>query len=259
MNDADLNKEINRIKNLKNNNFSESEILKIAKNNLRNREFKANPLFNTPEEQKNAEEKFKNYLQNNIIESENDIDVLRSLVYNEVYEQRLQKQINDATCPDPENPDKKLFFSDKLTNQLTSIQNQKLDLKTKLGIGLEQKNKNELTGLQILKKRFEAYINANKHEFTIASPSGEMLLLRRRVKDFDCIKHPFFAGRWLFNYPLFQMVKNKEITKQQAIKILQGAGADVNSKPAFCDNYCEDYIDYCLKHLKEITSFIENK
>jgi hypothetical protein len=257
MTQADLQKEINRIKNLKNNKFSESEITLQAKNNLRCREFKNNPLFTVPEEQKSAEEKFRNYLQNNIIESENDIDVLRSLIYNEVYEQRLQKQINEVTSPDPDNPDKKLFFSDKLTSQLTDIQDQKLSLKTKLGIGVEEKNKNELTGLQLLKKRFNQYINQNKNEFTIVAPDGTILLLRRRVKDFDAMEHPFFAGRWLFNYEILKDVKKKIITKEQAWRYLSCASQGGNYKPAFDEKYCTDYIEYCLEKWNEITNYFE--
>lgn len=253
--DSDLNKEIARLSNLKNNDFSEAQIKSKAINNLRVREFKANPLFTVPEEQKIAEEKFRNYLNNNEVESENDIDMLRSLVFNEVFEQRIQREINAATCPDPDFPDKKLFFSDKLTTQLKDIQNQKLSLKAKLGIGVKKKEEDELTGLQLLRKRFEEHINSNKNEFTIADPDGTLLLLRRRVKDFDAMKNPFYAGRFLFNYEIFKDVKDGKLSKKDAWRYLCAAGQGGKYKPAFSEIYCTDYIEWCLKNWATIAEF----
>lgn len=257
--ESDLNKEINRLKNLKNNDFSESEIKSKAITNLRVREFKSNPLFTIKEEQSSAEEKFRSYLINNEVESDNDIDILRSLVYNEVYEQRLQRQINEATCPDPDNPDKKLFFSDKLTSQLKDIQNQKLTLKTKLGIGVEKKGQDELSGLQLLRKRFEEHINNNRNEFTITAPDGTPLLLRRRVKDFDVMRNPFSAGRFLFNYEMFKDIKKGKLSKQDAWRYLCSAGQGGKYKPAFSEDYCVDYINWCLKHWAEIMEFFPHE
>ena len=58
--DAELNKEITRLKNLKGTeNQSDSEITERANINLKVRKFKSENMFSDEEEQKLAEEKFK--------------------------------------------------------------------------------------------------------------------------------------------------------------------------------------------------------
>lgn len=251
--DADLIREINRIKNLKGtSDLAESEIERKAKINLRVRDFKAKPLFENAEEQVLAEERYKLYLESNEIESISDLDTLKSLIFNEVFETRIQKQLNKLNEEDK-------FPSDKLTEQLTKVQNQKLDLKVKLGIDSETPTTDELTGLQTLKIRCEKYINENKEEFTCICPHGSMMLLRRRVKDFDTMEHPWFAGRWLFNYEMLKDVKSGKLSKEDCWRYLSNASDGGNYKPAFDKQYCTDYIDYCLNHWAEITAFLENK
>lgn len=234
--DRDLNKEIKRISNLGYMKDKGPEFLeKQARINLQIREFKSNPIFSEEKDQSIAEEKFKYYLNNFEIESLADIDTLKSLIFNEVLEYKIQQSINA-------NFEKNFDPSDKLTKQLTDIQNQKLSLKVKLGIDLKEAKENELNKLEVLKKRFEKHINENRHEFTIACPCGKLMLLRRRVKDFECFNHPWFSGRWYFNYEIMKDVKNKKISKEQAAK------------------YCKtsiDYIDYCLDHWSEIIQHLE--
>lgn len=84
---------------------------------------------------------------------------------------------------------------------------------------------------------------------------GKMLLLRRRVKNFDNIQHPWFAGRWFFNYQIILDVKEGKISKTQAWRYLCSASKGDTEKPAFSKEYCLDYIDYCLENWDEI---IEN-
>lgn len=251
--DADINKEITRLRNLKTSaDKSEDEIARQAFVNVKVRDFKASPLFTNDAEQKLAEDRFKEYLNGNELESMSELDTLRSLVYLEVFESRIQKQLNKMA-------DDKKAPNDRITKQLTDIQNQKLSLKVKLGIDRKEDKIDELTGLETLKKRFKDYINANRNEFTITCPHGEILLLRRRVKDFDTMKHPWFAGRWLFNYEILKDVKDGVITKEQAWRYLSCASQGEDYKTAFDKKYCTDYIDYCLDNWSEITEFFDVK
>ena len=262
--DINLNSEIKRLKNLKNyKDYDDATIEKVAKNNLKVKEFKLNPLFAYPgkdetiaklvqADQEAAEIKFKSYIDSYDIESNNDIDTLRSLVFNEVLETKIQREIGEQ-FQEGKNP------GDRLTSQLLDLQNQKADLKIKLGIDKTEIRDTDLTYLQKLEKRMQNYINENRHEFTIACGCcGEMLLLNRRVKDFDSIKHPWFAGRWFFNLPLFKLVKDGIITKEQAWAVMCGSAKGSDTKPAFNKEYCTDYIDYCLDHWAEIVSHLEN-
>jgi hypothetical protein len=249
--DADTKKEMARLRNLNGTkDLSDNDIEDKASVNLKVREFKSEKIFSDPVEQKLAENKFKNYLEVNRLESTGDIDTLKSLVYLEVFERRIQSELNKL-AEKQQNP------PEKLTKQLIDAQNQKLSLKLKLGIDKKEEEKDELTGLEILKKRLATYINENKEEFTITSPSGEMMLLRRRVKDFEIMKHPWFAGRWLFNYEILRDVKDKKLSKEDAHRYLNCASQGKEYKGSLSKEYCVDYINYCLNHWSEISEHFE--
>lgn len=275
MEQSEILSEIIKLKNLKqyeNSTLSDDEFFRMAKINILVRDFKANPLFyyetdvedkvtgkknreqskKSKVDQKLAEEKFKAYLQKYEFENESDLDTLRSLIFNEVYEQRIQRQINGIIAEDKDGLPNK-----NLTEQLTEVQNQKLELKVKLGIDKEESGDRELNVLQKLQVRFDKHIEENREEFSIACGCcGEMLLLRRRVKDFDSMKHGWFSGRFFFNLPLIKLVKNGTLTKEQATEVLMGAGmgGDTQTKQ---QDYSNDYIEWCLKNLGEILKQLE--
>lgn len=251
--DYETKKEFTRLRNLTGNKAkSDEELERQAVINLRVREFKSFPLFTDKDEQKLAETRYRSYLQAHEIESLSDLDTLRSLIYVEIFEARIQKQLNKSA------EENKAPF-DKVTKQLTDIQAQKLLLKKQLGIDRTEENKDDLTGLEILIKKFKDYINAHREEFSATCPHGTLVLFRRRVKNFDSMKHPWFAGRWFFNYEILKDVKDGRLSKQDAWRYLCCASHGGNYKPAFDKTYCTDYIDYCLEHWAEITDFIENK
>ena len=234
---GDLKREVDRISKLKQNKeLGNTEIEKQAKLNLHIREFRSSPLFTVSgngkcPEQQIAEDKFKSYLKNYELDTISDIDTLRSLVYNEVLETRIQDELNRLS-------QKGNFTPDKLTKQLTEIQKQKLNLKVVLGIDKEEGKTDELTGLQTLEKRFVKYIQENRNQFTTACANcGTMLLLTRRVKDFECLEHPWFIGRWYFNYPMLKDVKDGKLSKEKASEYLHTS---------------LDYINFCLENWQEI-------
>lgn len=264
-----LEREIARLTNLKNyKDMKSNELEPIARRNIEIREFKANPMFAIPDdkeidskiikyaenEQKLAEQKFRNYLENNEIESASDIDTLKSLVYNEVFEIRIQQQLNTLLLP-PE----------KLTKQLVDIQNQKSALKIKLGIDKNEEEQDDLSKLELLQKRTHKYIQEHKNEFTIWIPHTcekckyediESYLIWKKVKDFKSLKHPWFAGRWLFNYEILKDVKDEKISKEDAWRYLICAGQGGNYKPSEDREYCIDYINYCLENWTEIVELL---
>lgn len=255
--DDNLKNEVARIRNLKNyKEYTDEALEHVAAINLKLKEFKSLPLFDisTPDgikEQELAETRYRSYLETCEIQSVSELDTLRSLVYTEIFEYRIQQELNKQAKESKYPPE-------KLTKQLLDLQNQKSQLKFKLGIDKTQNKVSELTQLQQLEKKFEDYYQANQNEFTtVCGCCGEMLLLRRRVKDFDCVKHPWFAGRWFFNYPLLKMVKDGEITKEQAWQILCAASKGDESKPAFTKDYCVDYINYCLENWAVIVETLE--
>jgi hypothetical protein len=233
----------------------------MANINLKLKDFKAVPLFEDKIEQSLAEQRFRSYLDSHKIESLSDLDTLRSLIYCEIFEVRLQKELNKIHTEGKYPPD-------RLTGQLTDIQNQKSSLKIKLGIDKTEDAVAELTKLQQLETRFQEYIKEHSNEFTLAyaytcskckHQDVDMVLVNRRVKDFNSIKHPWYAGRFFFNYYLLKMVKEEKISKEDAWKIMCGASLGSETKPSAYDKeYCFDYIDWCLSNWAMITSHLEN-
>lgn len=263
-----IENEVNRIRNLKQyKSLSEEELQKIAKININLKEFSSEPLFNIEtddgkKEQKLAEKKFVSYLQKCELESSSELDTLRSLIYTEIFESRIQKELNKLATESK-------FPPEKLTAQLVDIQNQKIQLKIRLGIDKEEKQKDELNGFQMLIKRGDKYVQNHRDEFTwwlkytckkCGHKDCESYLIARPVKDFVMIKHPYFAGRWLFNYEILKDVKEGILSKENAWRYLLCAGEGLDYEiPDSMKKYCTDYINYVLDHWNEIVSFLSLK
>ena len=269
----DLAKEINRISNLKNyKSLSKDDITQIANNNLKLKAFKDKKLFyyddpnnlgkqhpQSIKEEVLSEEKFKYYISKYNIDTISDLDNLSSLIFWEILGYRFQSEINKFSAEGK-------FPPDRLTTQLQETQEKEAELKIKLGIDKKDISDNQLTVLQQLEKRFNVWLEENRNECTLDVPmicekcnheAKYSYLLRKRVKDFDVLKHPWFAGRWFFNLPVLKFVKQGILTKQQAAEILSNASENINTQSAFSQEYCTDYIDYCLDHWAEITSFLK--
>ncbi|MFO7969956.1 MAG: hypothetical protein R6U15_07615 [Candidatus Izemoplasmatales bacterium] len=249
--DSETRKEFKRLSKLtvfkdKSVQFIEHE----AKKNIVVRELVRTGNFIDNDERKFAKSLFDKYLNNYDFENEVDLATLGVLVYNEVLVQRLQKSIN-------EQKDSKgnFYLNDKIVKSLHDTQNHCLELKKQLGLDKE-KSENELSAWQIEKKKLDLHIAFNRNEYTIVcSNCGELLLLRKKTKDFECLKHPFFSGRFWYNRRGMELVKNKIWTKEQY---------------AWVFHTSVDYVNWCLENegkiieiedftKEEIEKFINNK
>ena len=64
--------------------------------------------------------------------------------------------------------------------------------------------------------------------------------MRKRVKDFDVLKHPFLSGRFLYNVEIIKDVEEEKITKEQAARYLKTSS---------------QYIDWAIKNKHKIIDF----
>ena len=230
-----VKQEMSKLKRLVNfKNADDSVLEKAAQKVVVLRELVESGNFINDDEKKLAKKMFEAYLEQNSFESYSDLSTLSVLVYNEVLSGRVQKSINDCT-----NKDGKAYISDKLLKSHSDLTNQILHLKTKLGIDKEIKT-DEFTALCLLKKRFHEHIQQNKNEFTLAVPFScnscghddvKMVLVRRRVKDFEAIDHPMFSGRFWYSKVAMDMVKSGRLTKSEYAKIFSTS---------------VDYVQWCL-------------
>jgi len=197
--DSSVKKEFNRLSKLiAFEGKSEEFIIHEAQKNVTIRELVRNGNFleddpDNPDlsERKFAKALFDKYLNNYDFENQVDLATLGVLVYNEVLVQRLQKSINKQ-----QDSKGNFYLNDKMVKSLHDTQNHCLELKKQLGLDKE-KSENELTAWQIEKKKLDLHIAFNRNEHTTnCFNCGELLLLRRKTKDFECLKHPMFAGRY---------------------------------------------------------------
>lgn len=252
MNIESIEKEINRIRNLPQyKKKTDDELRHIAEANLSKKQLDVSSLFEDKDDQAIATELYGKYITVFPDFDYSELGILRDLVYEEVYKIKIQKKIN-------ENMDKGSNPFDKLTSQLHEVEDHIIELKRILGIMKQDtKEAHDLTALEILQKRFEKYINEHKSEFeTDCKHCGKMLLLRRRTKDFVSLKHPWFAGRFYFNYEIIKDVKEGKLSKEDAWRYLYSLSLGKDYKEL--KDVCFDYIEYCIKHWEEIIAFVKN-
>lgn len=227
-------------------NADESIIEKIAQKNVVLKELVEEGNFITDAEKKLAKKIFEAYLEQNIFENYSDLSTLSVLVYDEVLSSRVQKSINDCSTKDG-----KTYISDKLLKAHTDLTNEILKLKKTLGIDKEEKV-DEMTALQLLKRRFHDWIQNNKFECTIAIPftcqgcgkdDVKMVLLRKRVKDWTAIDHHSFMGRFYFNQTAMDMVESGKISKKDYADIFKVS---------------TDYVDFCIANKGRIIPNIKS-
>lgn len=186
------------------------------------------------DEIKLAENLFNIYTKKHHIDKFSDIGDLRLLVYNEILLKRVQQDILKY------NTDNK--FPPKTTlDAFTTLQNQVLTLKQRLGL-FEEKGKDDLfIYLQRLKKKFKVWQSENVASRTIVCPHcSKMVLLQIRTDKYDAKKHPFFKDKVLYNEHAIKLLKEGKISKMDVAKIIQGV--DVRST---------DYIDWILEKIEK--------
>jgi len=216
---SDLSNEIKKLSNLKNYKKADKSALeRIAQINVWKRQAKIKDKFADSDKKELAGKYFDNYLDNYEFSDYNDIQNVSDLVYEEVLKHSIQTDI-DKIMSDENSK----FVPDKLIQTLHNIEERIWTLKEKAGI-VGKKEQEDLTALQELEKKHKLYIAHNRNEFTawLPVPCGDCgstnvkpVLLRRRVKDFELLKHPFFSGRFLYNRRGMELVKADIWTKEQ--------------------------------------------
>jgi hypothetical protein len=110
-----------------------------------------------------------------------------------------------------------------------------------------------MTALGLLKKRFHQHIQENKNEFMLYVPfecgscgkqDVKPVLLRRRIKDFEVLEHPHFAGRFWYCSEAINVVKEGKISKEQYARYFKTS----------CD-----FVTWCIDNEGKILPNTENK
>jgi len=248
---SELRKEFKRLSKLHTmKEKSEDYIKHEAQKNVTVREMVRTGNFIDEDEKKFAKSLFDKYLDNYDFENMVDLNTLGILVFNEVLVQRVQKTINSQ-----QDSKGNFYLNDKMVKSLHDTQNHVLELKKQLGLDKE-KTENELTAWQQANKKLDLHIAWNRNEYsTVCEHCGQLLLLRRKTKDFECLKHPMFSGRFWYNPRGISLVKKGIWTKEDY---------------AWVFHTSVDWVTYCIENegklieiddftQKEINNFINSK
>jgi len=200
-------------------NKDKAVLEKMALHNLWLKQISIEDRFESKDDKKLATKLLTNYFENYEIDNYNTASNIADLVFKEIVKIRTQERISKVIASDSNN-----LVPEKQLTCLHDLEQDILMLKEKTGISIN-KETDALNALEELKKKFQVYIPLNRNEFTIAVPSickkcgtedVQFYLLRRRVKDFDVLKHPYFVGRFLWNTPIMNDYRDGKLTKEQA-------------------------------------------
>ncbi len=259
---TDLDKEIIRLRNLKQNKKRTlSEIEKEAKINVFTKQIDIESRFKNTKDQKLAKKLFDHYTQNHIFETFVEYKVVADLVFEEI----LLEHTKDALDQIHDNNTNQ-YVSEKHVKTLHETQERVYFLQKKLGI-VKEESADDLSALEMLKKKFSLWNVFNRNECTLYAPykcsdcgkeDVQPLLLRRRVKDFDVIPHCMLRGRFLFNVEIFHDLEQGLITDEQAARYMRTSSAYIKwvkeniNKIVEVDGFSRDEINAYIQNIPHL-------
>jgi len=221
-----LDKEIRRLKNLKQNaNKTNEELEILAKEKLNEDNVIKNLAFcvetDKGEEKEFALDLYRRYTLESSIENEADKDTLVQLIDQELLAARIKRMLKDQYST--ANPTQSLDMVDQLDKVIDRIG----ELKEQLGLSQSKDEKNDTVKvINSILERFHKWVNRpeNRSNYEFQCPKCmEIFLVRRRLdKISDEVKeHPWFIdGGILFNKAIFEDLELGKISEDQAARFL---------------------------------------
>ncbi len=218
-----VQKEFNKLKNLvQYKQKDEKYIERKAIEKVKKRELEVETLFQDEEEKKRAVDLFGKYLSHNSFENISDLNTLKTLVFNEVFQIRLQRIINVITVDSKIIPDKQI-------KALIDCQKQISQLKEELGLNKDDSDKSDAyKALEMMIKKFKIYQKENRDEFISKCPCcKEIIMWNRRIKEYEAKKHPLLKNNKPYNNKIVKLIKEKKITEKDAAEILETSETNI--------------------------------
>lgn len=262
-----INSETKKMKNLNDSGKRDEKTLRTAVvKKLALRELAVDKLFTDADEKKLAKELAKTYLNEFTPKSISDRNNLKSVIYLEVLQYRLQSVMNSLTEKDEDGNTTTaipLNLVDSIHKNLKEISANK----ERLGLIGKEKEQKESDGFKILqsvKEKFKVWMENNQGSRSLVCPDcGKMVLLKIRMDKWIPQKHPFFKDRFLANKHLMKLYLQKKLTKEDIAKVL-------NSSPDYIDwlietlwmtdpEYRKEFRKYEGKYLRELERKLKEK
>jgi hypothetical protein len=235
----DLEKLKKQLRNLRQNkDLSEEDLELLAKEQLERQEILAKLTFCVnDEERKFASNLLESYLNESSLESAAEKDTLRQLIDIEIVLERIKKFLN------VEYQKANSAIPTQMLDQLTTLNNQAIELKEKLGLVSKEKQENSLTEyLNILTKKAIKYYEEHKGCNVVKCPyCQKFFTLLMRTEHLVAKESNMFKGTIYYNKPLLELYHNKVLTIEKVAEILEVSSYYIT----------EIYNNIYLKELKE--------
>jgi hypothetical protein len=218
----ELEKIIKQLKTLKQyKDLPDEELEKVAQTKLTEKELDEDldieDMFIDKTEKKEAKILIKKYLDTYSLASPSDRNTVKQLVFLEVFNNRLQRELNEYYKEGQPTPVKTVESLHSNLNKIT-------ELKDKLGLSKDKKEKSQNDSYAVMDtlfKKWKIWREENQGGRTGICPHcGKMFRLKIRMDAWEMQKHPFFKDRVLANKPLMMIYKEGRITKQDVASIL---------------------------------------
>jgi DNA-directed RNA polymerase subunit RPC12/RpoP len=210
--------EVNKLRNLKQYQSASEEVLRRAafQNVLEDR-IDIGALFPDEAEKRAGKRLVKKYLEDFTPETVSDVNTLRSIIYLEILDFRLQNELNSQ----------KEGINLKVVETVHKNQTQILALKDSLGLS-RLKQDASLTSvaqkIATIRKQFKVWLENNQASRNGTCPyCGQVFLLKIRMEHWEMQKHPFFKDRILYNKPLVDLYLQGIISKEKLAEILESS------------------------------------
>ena len=175
-------------------------------------------LFEDQSEKKAAKALVLKYLSDYTIETISDKNNLKSLIYLEIINTRLQKVLNKFQAEEKAPDSRVVRTVHENIEQIT-------ELKEKLGITRDKQDLNSASGygyLQALKAKYKVWLSENQaSRYMLCPHCGKQVLLKIDMNHWHAQKHPFFKDRILGNEHLIELYKQEKLTKLDLAKIFE--------------------------------------
>ena len=228
-----IKNETKKFKNLAKSGKRDDDVLrKEVIKRMALKELEVHKLFDDDKEVKLAKDLAQRYLTEFTPKTISDKNNLKSVIYLEVLQYRLQSVMNELTAQGATAIP--LNLVDSIHKNLKEIATNKERLGL-IGKEKEQKESDGYKTLQNVKEKFKLWMDNNQGSRSLICPDcGQMIMLKIRMDKWIPQKHPFLKDRILANKKLMQLYLQKRLTKEEIAEVL-------NSSP--------DYIDWLIETL----------
>jgi bacterioferritin (cytochrome b1) len=174
-----------------------------------------------------GKKKFDEYCAIYHITAYSDLQLLEELIYREIMQENFKVQIEEKKKK-TETENKTLSEKDQkdvvIATYMVDAMNQNLEqifsLKEKLGLINNQEGDDGFKYLQQLEDKFKKWCQENQDRSFACPHCSKMVLLYMKQEYWETMKHPFFESKVLGNKKLWELYKEKILTKKQVAEVL---------------------------------------